>query len=259
MGTSLTDPEVLYAQKIYYFFFLLTLTSLATALAMLVFNLYYGLFTLALGIGISYILMLLKRNFHPPEKIITAKRMAHTISQDTSPSAIARFAIQLYYYFQEPNQAIDLLEKFLPGNDPLIYTTLGDILLKEGKTKQALYLLRGNPYALIDPLLLATQARVLKQIGRLSEAVKLFERSLYIAKQNGFPKIENHWLPQKILTISHLAGIHHSLADCYFRLENFSDAKKHYHAGNRFLIDISLWRYCPAVHSHSTKIHKNTY
>ncbi|AET68951.1 hypothetical protein Desor_3462 [Desulfosporosinus orientis DSM 765] len=259
MSASLTDPEILYAQKIYYFFFLLTLTSLTTAFVMLVFSFYYGLFTMAFGIGISYILMLLKRNFHPPEKVITAKRMAHTISQNTSPSAIACFAIQLYYYFQESNQAIDLLEKFLPSNDPLIYATLGDILLKEGKTKQALYILRGNPYALIDPLLLATQARVLKQIGRVSEAAKLFERSIHIATQNGFPKIENNWLTQKILTMSHLAGIHHSLADCYFRLENFSDAKKHYHAGNRLLIDISLWRNCPSVHNHSTKIHKKTY
>lgn len=259
MRASLTEPEILYAQKIYFFLFLLTITSIATILIMLVFNLYYGLLTLVLGICLSYLLMVLKRNFNPPEKKITAKRMAHTISQDTGPSSIARFATQLYYYFHEPNQAIDLLEKYLSNNDPLIYTTLGDILLKEGKSKQALYTLRGNPSALMDPLLLATQARVLNQIGKVSEAAKLFERSIHIVKENGFPPIESHWLKQKILTVSHLASIHHSLADCYYCLENYPQAKKHYHAGNHLLIDISLWRYCPSFHNHSTKIHKNTY
>lgn len=239
------DSEILYVQKLYYFLFLATLTLFTCALALWWFGLRIGLIILASGLILSYIAMFKKKKFTPPEKKIAAKRMARTISQDTSPLSIARFACQLYYYFNKPTQAISLLEKFLPTHDPLLCITLGDILLKEGKAKQALYILRDNPYALIDPLLLTTQGRALIQIEKIPEAVRMFERSLHIAKQNGFPHNGAHWFTHKLLTLSYTASIHHTLADCYVILGNLPDAKRHYRAGNCLLFDISLWRYQP--------------
>lgn len=241
------DPEIVYVQKLYFFIFLATITTIVTAITVWYFGINYGFWVQVSGLSISYIAMLKKKNFHPPDKIITAQRMAHTISQDISPLSIARFASQLYYYFQESAQAITLLEQFLPSHDPLLCSTLGDILLKEGNEKRALYLLRDNPYASVDPLLLSTQGRILKQMGKISDAVKMFERSLDLAKQKGFPHSGAHWITQKMLTISYKANIHHHLADCYLILNDSQQAKRHYRAGNRLLLDCTLWRHCPTV------------
>lgn len=253
------DPEIVYVQKLYFFMFLATITSLLTAITIWFFSVYYGFWVLVSGLSISYISMLKKKDFEPPDKKITAQRMAHTISQDTTPLSIARFASQLYYYFQEPTQAIILLEKFLSSHDPLLCSTLGDILLKEGYTKHALYVLRDNPYALVDPLLLATQGRVLKQIGKIHDAVKMFEQSLNLSQQNGFPHSGAHWITQKLLTISYKANIHHTLADCYLLLADFPQAKQHYQAGNSLLLDITLWRHCPTNLMLSIKNNKDSY
>jgi tetratricopeptide (TPR) repeat protein len=248
------DPEILYVQKIYFFMFLSTFTTLTSAISLWLLSLNYALFVLGAGLSLSYITMLKKKTFAPPAKNITARRMAHEISQDTSPVSIARFACQLYYYFHESAQAISLLEKFLPSHDPLLCTTLGDILLKEGKAKRALYILRANPFTLIDPLLLATQGHVLKQIGKIPEAASMYERSLRLAKQNGFPHSGAHWFTQKLLTLSYMSSIHHSLADCYFLLENLPNAKRQYRAGNLLLFDLSLWRHCPQAAINITRI-----
>ena len=244
------DLEILYVQKLYYFFFLTTFSTLISAIALWGFGLNISLLVLGGGLVISYIAMLKKKSFTIPEKKVTAKRMAHAISQDTSPLSIARFACQLYYYFHKPTQAISLLEKFLPSHDPLLCMTLGDILLKEGKAKHALTVLRDNPYAQIDPLLLTTQGHALKQIEKIPEAVSMFERSLDIAKQNGFPHSGAHWFTQKLLTLGYTVSIHHTLADCYVMLGNLPEATRHYRAGNRLLFDLSLWRNQPTpIHS----------
>ena len=248
------DPEILYVQKLYFFLFLATLSALTSAIALWRFGLNIGLLVFGGGLVISYIAMLKKKNFTPPEKKVTAQRMAHAISRDTSPLSIARFACQLYYYFHKPTQAISLLEKFLPSYDPLLCMTLGDILLKEGKAKRALCVLRENPYALIDPLLLTTQGHALKQIEKIPEAVRMFERSLQLAKKNGFPHNGTPWFTQKLLTLSYTASIHHTLADCYVILENPLNAKHHYRAGNRLLFDLSLWRYQPIFIRFTKKI-----
>lgn len=237
------DPEIIYVQKIYFFMFLATLTTLSCAMIFWLLGLYFALLVLGVGLSVSYIAMLTKKTFSPPAKALTAQRMAHEISQDTRPVSIARFACQLYYYFHEPTQAITLLEKFLPSQDPLLCTTLADILLKEGKTKQALYILRENSFALDDPLLLATQGHVLLHIGKIREAANMYERSLFLAKQNGFPSSGAHWFTRKLLTLSYMASIHHTLADCYSLLEDLPSAKQQYRAGNLLLFDLSLWRH----------------
>lgn len=252
------DPEILYVQKIYFFMFLATFTTLACAFAYWVLGLNYALIVLVIGLSFSYIAMLLKKTFAPPAKNITAKRMAHEISQDTSPVSIARFACQLYYYFHEPNKAISLLEKFLPSHDPLLYSTLGDILLKEGNAKRALYILRDNPFTSVDPLLLATQGHVLKHIGKIPEAANMYELSLRLAKQNGFPHSGAHWFTQKLLTLSYMASIHHKLADCYYQLQHLAAAKRQYRAGNLLLFDLSLWRHSPhPANDYTTKTNKS--
>jgi len=241
------DPEILYVQKLYFFMFLVTITTLVCALTFWLMGIHWALFILGVGLSISYIAMLKKKSFGTPAKTLTAKRMAHEISQDTRPVAVARFASQLYYYFHESTQAISLLEKFLPSHDPLICSTLADILVKEGNAKRALYILRDNRFALIDPLLLTTQGDVLKQLGKIKEATTMYERSSRLAKQNGFPHSGAHWLTQKLLAISYMSSIHHKLADCYFLVEALPDAKREYRAGNLLLFDLSLWRHCPSA------------
>jgi len=225
--------------------FLATFTTLTCAISFWLLGLDCALFVLGSGLITSYIAMLKKKTFAPPAKNITAKRMAHEILQDTNPLSIARFACQLYYYFHESTKAISLLEKFLPSHDPLLCATLGDILLKEGKARRALNIMRDNPFALVDPLLLATQGHVLKHFGKIPEAANMYERSLRLAKQNGFPHSGAHWFTQRLLTLSYMASIHHTLADCYFFLENLPDSKRQYRAGNLLLFDLSLWRHCP--------------
>ena len=237
------DREILYIQKLHYFMFLATFNAITGAIAFWLFGLHNGLIVLGSGFLISYIAMFKKKRFTPPGRKITAKRMAHAISQDTSPTSIARFSSQLYYYLHQPAQAITLLEKFLPSHDPLLCTTLGDILLKEGKAKRALYILRDNPYAFVDPLLLATQGHALKQAEKISEAARMFERSLHLAKQSGFPHNGANWFTKKLLVLSYTASIHHTLADCYVILGNLLEAKRHYRAGNWRLFDLSLWRH----------------
>ncbi len=253
------DLELLYVQKIYYFMFLVTLALIAFAITFWHFGCKNGLFVLGSGLCLSYIAMLNKKNFISPGQKTTARRMVRAISQNTSPLSIARFASQLYYYFHKPTQAISLLEKFLSSHDPLLCMTLGDILLKEGKAKQALYVLRDNPHSFVDPLLLSTQGHVLKQIGKTLEAVRMFERSLHLAKQNGFPHNGAHLLTQKLLALSYTASIHHTLADCYVILEDFPKAKRHFRAGNRLLFDFSLWQYCPSLPIDSSKYCKKSY
>lgn len=250
------DPEILYVQKIYFFMFLTTVTTLICAVTFWLLGLNYTLFVLGVGLSISYITMLKKKTFVSPAKNVTAQRMAHDISRDTSPISIARFACQLYYYFHESAQAISLLEKFLPSHDPLLCSTLGDILLKEGKARQALHILRANPFALVDPLLLATQGHALKHIDKIPEAVNMYERSLRLAKKNGFPHSGAHWVTQKLLTLSYMASIHHTLADCYFLLEDLPSAKRQYRCGNLLLFDLSLWRHSPpeAIYTKKTNI-----
>ncbi|MDP4158434.1 MAG: tetratricopeptide repeat protein [Bacillota bacterium] len=252
------DVEILYVQKVYYFLFLATFSIFASAIALWRFGRKGGLLVLGVGLCLSYIAMLRKRSFDPPEQKKTARLMARSISQDTNPLAIARFASQLYYYFHKPAQAISLLEKFLPSHDPLLCTTLGDILLKEGKANRALYILRENPHSFVDPLLLSTQGHVLKQIEKIPEAVHMFERSLYLAKQKGFPNNGSHWVTQKLLTLSYMATIHHTLAECYVILENFPEAKRHCRAGNWLLFDLSLWHDCSSVLCCTAKNYKKS-
>lgn len=252
------DAEIQYVQKLYFFMFLATFTIFACAITILRFGLSPALIVLGVGLGASYIAMLIKKNFNPPEKKITAQRMAHEISQDTSPLSIARFASQLYYYLHEPTQAISLLEKFLSSHDPLLCTTLGDILLKEGNPKRALHVLRANPNHSNDPLLLATQGRILKEVGELEDATKMFEQSLRFAKQAGFPHTGANWFTQKLLSISYTASIHHSLADCYLILDDSPQAKHHYRVGNVLLFDVSLWRRYRPTSCNSSKNYRNS-
>lgn len=251
------DLEILYVQKLYYFLFLATYSLLICTIALWRFGLNIGLLVLGGGLTISYIAMLKKNDF-TPEKKVTAKRMAHAIAQDTSPSSIARFACQLYYYFHQPTQAISLLEKFLATHDPLLCMTLGDILLKEGQAQRALYILRDNPHSSADPLLLTTQGHALIQINKIPEAAKMLERSLQLARQKGFPHSGAHWFTRKLLSLSYTASIHHTLADCYIALGKQAEAKRHYRAGNRLLFDLSLWRFQPESYRSSDIYNKSS-
>ncbi|KLU62159.1 tetratricopeptide repeat protein [Peptococcaceae bacterium CEB3] len=242
MKSAPLDPEVFYVQKLYYFFFLITLSFMTGVICGWRFGWKAGVLAFLVGLVLSYLAMLFKKSFALPDRKIVAKRMAKEISQAASPLVIARFASQLYYYLKEKDRAIALLEQFLPSCDPLVCATLAEIYLREGKSRKALSVLHDNPYALANPLLLATQAHILRQNGKTAEAVKLYERSLRLAKGAGFPHNGAHRLTQALLTISYTASIHHALADCFLELKDTTAAEKHYRAGNRLLVDISLWR-----------------
>lgn len=242
MKNSQLDPEIFYVQKFYYFLFLATFSAAAAILAGWKFGWEKGALTFVVGLFLSYLAMMVKRSFAMPDKKLIAKRMAKEISQDTSPLAIARFASQLYYYLNDTERSVALLEKFVPSHDPLLCATLSEIFLREGKPRKALSILRENPYALTNPLLLATQGHVLRQNGKITEAARFYERSLRLAKEAGFPHNGAHPFTQFLLTMSYTASIHHALADCYMILKDIPSAKRHYRAGNLRLIDISLWR-----------------
>ncbi|WP_425802224.1 tetratricopeptide repeat protein [Desulfitobacterium sp. Sab5] len=236
------DQEILYVYKLYFFFLLCSLSFIIGAIIFWRFGFIASFIAFLSCSLLSYIAMIRKKNFLPPEKKLTIQRMVREITQDTSPLAISRFASQLYFYLHETKQAISLLEKYLPTQDPLLCATLADILLREGRTRQALFVLRENPYTISDPLLLATQGHVLQQTGKYQEAVKIYERSLRLSQKTGFPHNGAPWFTQILLSLSYKASLHHSLAECYFILEDYQQAKKHIRYGNMRLFDISLWK-----------------
>jgi tetratricopeptide (TPR) repeat protein len=203
--------------------------------------------------------MINKKNFPSPDKKLTAQKMAREITQNRSPLAISRFASQLYFYFHEPKQAISLLEKYLDTDDPLLCATLADILLREGCPKHALSVLRENPYTLADPLLLATQGHILQHIGKFQDAVKIYERSLRLANESGFPHNGANRFTQLLLTLSYKASIHHALADSYSVLKDYPNAKKHYRAGNIRFFDFTLWRKVKSPPSDSAKNYRKSH
>lgn len=236
------DLEILYVYKLYYFFSIMTFFLIASLILTWKFNWLVGIFIICIGLIFSYIAMVRKKHFPPPDRKLTAQKMAREITQDLTPLAISRFASQLYFYFHEPRQAISLLEKYLYTQDPLLCATLADILLREGRPRHALSIIRENQYTLSDPLLLATQGHILQHMGRYHEAVKIYERSLRLARESGFPHNGANRFTQLLLTLSYTASIHHSIGDCYIVLKDYTNAKKHYWAGNRRFIDVSLWR-----------------
>lgn len=247
------DREILYVYKIYFFLLLWTFSIILGGLMLWRYGFISGIcifFTLTL---LSYLAMIKKKDFPSPDRKITAQRMAREITQDTSPLAISRFASQLYFYLHETNQAIHLLRDYLSTQDPLLCATLADILLREGRPRQALSVLRGNPYALADPLLLKTQGHVLQHLERYYEAVKLYERSLRLSRNTKFPQNGTSWFTRIILSLSYKASLHHSLSECYIKLEDYPLAKKHMRAGNLRLFDLSLWRTVNLTHSYSSK------
>lgn len=243
MKNTILDPEILYVQKLYYFLFLATFSLLTGLFTGWRFGWDKGIIVFVTGMLFAYLAMLFKKSFVMPDKKIVAKRMAKEISQKTSPLVIARFASQLYYYLNETERALDLLETFLPSHDPLLCATFAEILLKEGKPRKALAVLHENPNTIFNPLLLATQGHILRKSGRTTEAIKMYERSLRLSKDAGFPHNGAHKFTQFLLTMSYTANIHHALGDCYAELKDFRAAKKHFWAGNLRIIDISLWRF----------------
>ncbi len=237
------DREILYVQKLYFFLYLMSFFLCISLIVLWRIGVGPALALFALGLGLSYLTMIKRRSFSPPAKKISAQRIAKEISRNSNPLVISRFTSQLYFYFNETELAVSLLEKFIPTGDSLICATLGDILLRENQPKKALSIIRGNSQALLDPLLLFIQGQIYSQTQQMPEAVKMFERSLYFAKRGGFPHNGAHALTQFFLTLSYTASIHHALADCYSYMENFSAAKRHYWSGNLRLLDVTLWRY----------------
>jgi tetratricopeptide (TPR) repeat protein len=236
------DSEILYVYKLYYFISFLLFFLFASCIAAWRFSWFLGCLFFCVGFIISYIAMMCKKHFPPPDKKLIAQKMAKEITQDTTPLAISRFASQLYFYLHEPKQAITLLEKYLDSQDPLLYATLADILLREGRPKQALSIIRENQFTISDPLLLATQGHILQGMGKFQDAVKIYERSLRLARESGFPHNGANRFTQRLLTLSYTGSIHHSLGDCYLILKDHQSAKKHYRSGNIRFFDITLWR-----------------
>lgn len=247
------DREILYVYKLYLFLLLWSISITLGGLTLWRFGFLPGLCLFSVSTLLCYLAMMRKKQFPPPDMKLTAQRMAREITQDTSPLAISRFASQLYFYLHETEQAIHLLQNYLSSQDPLLCATLADILLREHRPRQALSVLRDNPYTLADPLLLITQGHVLQHLERYTEAVKIYERSLRLSQKTGFPHNGASWFTQILLSLSYKANLHHSLADCYIQLKDHQLAKKHIWAGNLRLFDLSLWRKVKPIHSYSSK------
>jgi tetratricopeptide (TPR) repeat protein len=253
------DLEILYVYKLYYFLSLFTFFLCASFIVSWRFNLVAGGGFLFFGFIFSYMAMIRKKSFPPPDRKLTAQKMAREITQNSTPLAISRFASQLYFYFHEPRQAIPLLEKYLDTQDPLLCATLADILLREGHPRQALGIIRENQYTLSDPLLLATQGHILQHMGKYQEAIKIYERSLRFAHESGFPHNGANRFTQLLLTLSYTASIHHSLGDCYLVQKDYFNAKKHFWSGNIRFFDITLWRKVKLNTSDSPKNYKKSH
>jgi len=237
------DRELVYIQKIYFLLFLWFCNLVASAIAIQKLGISIGIIFGLFGFIISYLIAIRKKSFPAPDKKLTAQRMAREISHDTSPLTIARFASQLYFYLNDPQRAISLLEKYLPTQDPLVCATLGDIYLRENRPHQALAIIRENPYALVNPLLLAVQGHAYRRLGKTRQAIKIYERCLRLAHKNGFPHSGANRLTQWLLNMSYTASIHHALGDCYMSIGQVAAAKKHYRSGNLRLIDVTMWRF----------------
>ncbi len=245
------DPEILYVQKLYFFLFLTNILSIVTGIVIWRLGWRTGLSFFGFGLLSAYLTMIKKKSFRLPKKKIIIQRMSKEISLDTDPLTISRFASQMYYYLHEQLQAISILKEFLKSQDPLLCATLVEILLKEGRVSEASAVLDSNPYSLIDPLLLASQGHIFRQTGKTLEAIKMYELSLRFAKVVGFPHNGANWLTQRLLTLGHKANIHHTLADCYMKLNDLPTARRHYWAGNLRLLDITFWRL--TKHNHSIR------
>lgn len=68
MQSIQVDLEILYVQKIYFFMFLMTLTLLSFAVTIWAFGIKVALIVLIIGLITSYIAMIKKQSFSPPEK-----------------------------------------------------------------------------------------------------------------------------------------------------------------------------------------------
>lgn len=236
------DSEILYVYKLYYFLSLLLISILLSLIIGWRFGFLVGMTTFTLGLFSSYIMMTQKKSFALPDKKLTAQRMAKEITKELNPLAISRFASQLYFYFNEPEQAISILKKYHTTHDPLLCATLADIYLREGRPHQGLEVIRRNPHKDSDPLLLVVLGRTYQQLKNLDEAIINYRQSLYLARKKGYPHNGANKLTKILLALSYRASTHHSLGDCYSQLKNYSLAKKHYLVGNLLFFDLSLWK-----------------
>ena len=74
------DPEILYVQKLYFFIFLVTFSLLAGAIAFWRFGWHTALIVFSVSLAFSYLAMLKKKSFNPPQKRTTAQRMEGNLS-----------------------------------------------------------------------------------------------------------------------------------------------------------------------------------
>ncbi|NMA70157.1 MAG: tetratricopeptide repeat protein [Desulfitobacterium sp.] len=236
------DSEILYVYKLYYFLSFLAFFTLLSIILGWRFGLIVGLIIFILGFLTSYLMMTLKKSFSPPDKKLTAQRMAKEITKDLNPLAISRFASQLYFYFNEPEQAISLLRKYQYTNDSILCATLADFFLREGLPHQGLKVIHQNPQKNSDPLLLMVLGRTYQQLEKLEKAIIYYRKSLLIARKKGYPHNGANKLTKTFLALSYRASTYHSLGDCYSLLKNHSLAKKHYILGNLLFFDLSLWK-----------------
>ncbi len=234
--------EILYVQKLHFLAFLLSLILVASLSISIILSTVVGLLTLLLGMLVAYGVTIKKQNFLTPTKESITRHLAKSLTkQNLEPSAAARAATELFYLLGDRDRAEKLLQAYLASGNPLVHSALADIYLTEHKLQDALNCL--EPVKTSDnPLVEWTYGRIFMEQGDYPSALQHLNKAKILYQRHGLPSSTTGLLNSKFMQLSIKASIHHKLAECHYNLGNVNQAKQFLWYGNRYIIDLSLWR-----------------
>mgnify|MGYP001129144305 CR=1 FL=1 len=233
--------EVYYVQKLHYLTFLCSITILATCIVLIAFGKYAGFCLCLGGILLSYIATLKKTHFISPNDAAVIHSLVQNFkTRNLPPFSAAVAATQMFYLLGDTRRSEALLKSYLPCEEPLVYTTLADMYLNQGKIREALSCL--DPVRKLEhPLIQWTFGRIFLQQEDYATALKYLERAYKIVRKDGFPKANTGLLTSTFMQWSVKASLFHSMAECYHKAGDIKSARKFLRRGNLYLIDPSLW------------------
>ncbi len=242
MGCPQVPREVLYVQKLHYLTFLCTAAIPIAVAAAVIYGSRAGLITASAGLSLAYLATVKKSRFVAPNTEAVIRRISRSFSTRNLPSrTVAIAATQLYYLLGDHLRAESLLKSYLAAEEPLLYTTLADIYLHQGRVRDALACL--EPVRKMEhPLVHWTYGRVLLRQKDYQTALKHLENAKKYAGTAGLPRAGTGLLNNIFMKWSVKSSLLHSMALCYHKLGEHRQANKCLRLGNLYLIDLSLWR-----------------
>ncbi len=234
--------EVLYVQKLHYLTFLCSGALLIAIAAGVIYGLRSSLITALTALSLAYLATMKKKTFIAPNTATVIQRISRSFSNRNLPShTVAVAATQLYYLLGDHTRAESLLKSYLAADEPLVYTTLADIYLHQGRVTDALACL--EPVRKMEhPLVQWTYGRVLLRQKDYRTALKHLEKAKKYAGSAGLPRAGTGFLNEIFMKWSVKSSLLHSMALCYHKLGEQRQASKCLRRGNLYLLDLSLWR-----------------